>query len=127
MRAAVNTQTKITMFFRVGRCVIRDETRDGRAASEPFVASASPPTTDEDDVEFNCVAGEERVRGSPLTRQRAAMIKVKASLYDTMVLEEDDARRDALSVVSPNLMKCDSSCHIIENPSYQWQIRLFAQ
>lgn len=91
MRAAVNTQTKITMFFRVGRCVIRDEMRDPTAASVTlFVSSSSlmmDDDDDDDDVELNCVAGEERVCGSPLTRQRAAIIKVKARLYVTMVLE----------------------------------------
>lgn len=90
MRAAVNTQTKITMFFRVGRCVIRDEMRDPTAASVTLFVSSSSlmmDDDDDDDVELNCVAGEERVCGSPLTRQRAAIIKVKARLYVTMVLE----------------------------------------
>lgn len=86
MRAAVNTKMKITMFFRVGRCVIRDEIRD---PSVTLCVSSSPLTTDDedddDDVEFNCVAGDEGVCGSPLTLQRAAMRKVKTRLYATMV------------------------------------------
>lgn len=86
MRAAVNTQMKITMFFRVGRYVIMDEILDPTAASVPLFVSSSSPVTD-DDVEFNCVAGEGRVCGKPLTRQRAAIIKVKARLYATMVQE----------------------------------------
>lgn len=87
MRAAVNTQMKITMFFRVGRCVIRDEIRDPTAASVTLFASSSSLLMDDDDVEFNCVAGEEIVCGSPLTRQRATIIKVKARLYDAMAPE----------------------------------------
>lgn len=41
MRAAVNTQMKITMFFRVGRYVIRDEIRDPTAASVALLVSES--------------------------------------------------------------------------------------
>lgn len=60
MRAAVNTQMKITMFFRVGRYVIIDEIRDPTAASVTLcVSSSSLMMDDDDDVEFNCVAGEE--------------------------------------------------------------------
>lgn len=88
MRAAVSTQMKMTMFFRVGRCVIRDEIRDPTAASVTLCVSSSWLMMD-DDVEFDCVlAAEERVCGSQLTRQRAAIIKVKARLYVTMVLDE---------------------------------------
>ncbi len=95
MRAAVNTQMKITMFFRVGRCVIRDEMRDPTAASVTLFVGSSPlmmeeeeDEDDDDDVELNCVAGEERVCGTPLTGQRrAAIIKVKARLYVSMVQE----------------------------------------
>lgn len=92
MRAAVSTQMKITMFFRVGRCVIRGEIRDPTAASVTLCVSSSSLTMDdddeedEDDVEFMCVAGEEGVCGSPLTLQRAAMIKVKTRWCATMVL-----------------------------------------
>lgn len=86
MRAAVNTQMKITMFFRVGRCVIRDEIRNPTAASVTLFVSSSPPLMD-DDVEFNCVAGEEIVCGSPLTRQRATIIQAKARLCEIMVLK----------------------------------------
>lgn len=79
MRAAVNTQMKMTLFFRVGRYVIRDEIRDPTAASVALFVG--PPSLMMDgDVGFNCVAGEERVCGSPLTRQRAAIRKVKARL-----------------------------------------------
>lgn len=84
MRAAVNTQMKMTMFFRVGRCVIRDEIRDPTAASVTLFVSSSSLMID-DDVEFNCVAG--KVSGTPPTRQRAAMTKVKTRLYVTMVLK----------------------------------------
>lgn len=86
MRAAVSTQMKITMFFRVGRCVIRDEIRDPTAASVTLFACSSWLMT-EDDVELKCVAGGEGVCGTPWTRQRAAIIKVKARLYVTMMLE----------------------------------------
>lgn len=91
MRAAVSTQMKITMFFRVGRCVIRDEIRDPTAASVSLILLSSSwlmMGDDEDDVEFMCVA-DEGVSGSPLTRQRAAAIKVKARLcIIIMVLEQ---------------------------------------
>lgn len=86
MRTAVSTQMKITMFFRVGRCVMRDEIRDPTAASVTLLVSPSSLMMDEDDedddddVELNCVAGEGRVCGSPLTRQRAAITKVKIRL-----------------------------------------------
>lgn len=87
MRAAVNTQMKITMFFRVGRCVIRVEIRDPTAASVTLCVSSSSLMMD-DDVEFKCVVeGEERVRGSPLTLQTTAIIKVKTRLYVTMMPE----------------------------------------
>lgn len=93
MRAAVNTQMNITMFFRVGRCVIRYEILDPTAASVTLFVSSSSLSTDEDDdddeeedVEFNCVAGEERVCGSALTLHRAAMTKVKARLDVTMMM-----------------------------------------
>lgn len=92
MRTAVNTQMKITTFFRVGRCVIRDEIRDPTAASVTLLVSSSSLMMD-DDVEFTCVAGEERVCGSPLTRQRAATIKVKTRLYVTMVLKWENTSR----------------------------------
>lgn len=78
MRAAVSTQMKMTMFFRVGRCVITDEIRDPTAASVTLCVSSSWLMM-EDDVEFNCVA-DEIVSGSPLTRQRAAAMKVKTRL-----------------------------------------------
>lgn len=95
MRAAVSTQMKMTMFFRVGRCVIRDEIRDPTAASVTLFLSPSSLMTG-GDVELKCVAGEDRVRGSPLTRQRATTSKVNARLCDTMV-----KRDDVLPVVSP--------------------------
>ena len=78
MRAAVNTQMKMTMLFRVGRCVIRGEIRDPTAASVALYSSSSWLKMD-DDVEFNCVAGE-GFSGSPLTRQRTVAIKVRARL-----------------------------------------------
>lgn len=94
MRAAVSTQTKMTMFFRVGRCVMMDEIRDPTAASVTFLVSSSSLMIGEDgDVEFNCVAGEERVCGTPLTRQRAAMTKVKTRLNATMVMKSENTRR----------------------------------
>lgn len=79
MRAAVNTQMKMTMLFRVGRCVIRGEIRDPTAESVPLYSTSSWLKMD-DDVEFNCVA-DEGFSGSPLTRQKAAAIKVRATLY----------------------------------------------
>lgn len=77
MRTAVSTQMKITIFFRVGRCVIIVEIRDPTVASVTLFVRPSSLVMD-DDVEFKCVAGEVRVCGSPLTRQRAAIIKVSA-------------------------------------------------
>lgn len=87
MSAAVNTQMKMTMFFRVGRCVISDEIRDPTAASVTLCVTcpSSLMMDDDDDVEFNGVAGEDRVCGSPPTRQRAATIKVKTRLHVNMV------------------------------------------
>lgn len=66
-----------------------DEIRDPMAASVTLLASSSSLTVDDDDdddVELNCIAVGEL--GSPLTRQRAAMIQVKARLYVTMVLNK---------------------------------------
>lgn len=109
MRAAVNTQMKITMFCSVGRCVIMDEILDPTAASVPLIVSSSSPLMDDDDddddddVEFNCVAGEEIVCGSQLTRQRARIIKVKARLYVAMVMILIKRKRgDDQYVVPPN-------------------------
>lgn len=63
---------------------MRDEIRDPTAASVTLLVSPSSLMMDEDDedddVELNCVAGEGRVCGSPLTRQRAAITKVKIRL-----------------------------------------------
>ena len=87
IRAAVSTQITITVFFRVGRCVIRAEIRDPTAASVTLFVSSSSLMMDDDDDDVEFIAGEEIVCGSPLTRQTAAMIKVKARLYVTMVLE----------------------------------------
>lgn len=78
---------KITMFFRVGRYVIRDEIRDPTAASVALLVSESWLMTDDDDVEFKCVADEGVSSSSPLTPQRAAAMKVKARLCATIVLK----------------------------------------
>lgn len=85
MRAAVSTQTKITMFFRVGRCVIRDEILDPVSASVTLFPSSSSGRMEE--VEFKCVAGEERVCSSPLTRQTAAIMKLRTRLCVDMMVE----------------------------------------
>lgn len=86
MRTAVRTQMAITTFFSIGRCVISDEMRDPNVASVTLLVRPSSLMLD-DVVEFNRVAGEERVCGSPLTRHRAVIIKVKARLDVTMVLK----------------------------------------
>lgn len=134
MRAAVNTQMKITMFFRVGRCVIRDEIRD---PSVTLCVSSFPLTTDdeddEDDVEFNCVAGDEGVCGSPLTLQRAAMRKVKTRLYATMVAAAETKFKKKAgcfsfsSFLSKTKMKCAQQLsHDREDQAYyHWQVVLF--
>ena len=65
---------------------MRDEIRDPTAASVTLLVSPSSLMMDEDDddddddVELNCVAGEGRVCGTALTRQRAATTKVKTRL-----------------------------------------------
>lgn len=121
MRAAVSTQMKITMFFRVGRCAIRGEIRDPTVASVTLFVTSSSLMMDEDDdedddVEFNCVAGEDRVCGTQLTRHRAAIIKVKARLCATMISggKEKKKRKEKQGSFSFLQMKCDSSCHIIQ-------------
>lgn len=76
MRTAVNTQIKITMFFRVGRYSIINDMRDS-VVVPLFVKSSSRM----DGVEYNCVAGEGRVCGSPVTCHATAKIKVKMKLY----------------------------------------------
>lgn len=91
MRAAVNTQMKMTMFFRVGRCVIKGEILDPTVASVTLCVISFSPLMDDDDVVFKCVAAE-GVCGTPLTRQRAAIRKVKTRLYVTMVLDEEEKK-----------------------------------
>lgn len=92
MRTAVSTQMKMTMFFRVGRYVMSDEIWDPTAAS--VALSVGPPLLMVDGaVEFSCVAGEARVCGSPLTRQRATIINVKAGLNVTMVPKFQNSSR----------------------------------
>lgn len=76
----------MTAFFRVGRCVMRDEIRDPTVASVRFCARSSSPMTT-DGVEFKRgVEGDDRVCGSALTRQRNASAKVNARLRAPMML-----------------------------------------
>ena len=117
MRAAVSPQTKITMFFRVGRCFMRGEMGDPSVASVPLCLDPSWPTT-VDDVALMRVAGEDRACGSPLAHQTAAIrrrrtiSRVSGGLCVTMVLKGADKRR---VLFAQNRMKRDSSCHIIRD------------
>lgn len=92
MRAAVNTRMKITMFFRAGRCVMMDEIREPAAASVTLRPASSSPRMD-GGVEFKCVAGDGRVCGSPLARQRAATTQVRTRPRVNMVLRWKDNKR----------------------------------
>lgn len=90
MRAAVSTQMKMTIFFRVGRCAIRGERRNPTSASVEFPLRCSTLSVDDgedEDVEFMCVV-DEGVNGSPLTLQRAAARRVNARLKDTIVVQK---------------------------------------
>lgn len=107
MRAAVNTQMKITMFFSVGRCVIIDEIRVPTAESVMLFESPSSLMRDDgdDDVELTCDAVEETLCGMELTRQRTAIRKVNVKLYVAMTLREDNKRMFSqryFQVVFPN-------------------------
>lgn len=93
MRTAVSTQIKMTMFFRVGRYVMSDETWDPTAASVALCVSPPLLKVVDGEVEFRCVAGEARVCGSPPTRQRATIIHVKAGLNVTMVPKFQNSSR----------------------------------
>lgn len=93
MSAAVNAHTTITTLFRVGRCVMTDEILDPTVASVTLRAGASRLPVD--DVELSCVADEGVTRGSPLTRQSAAAIKVKIALFVTMMLEQGRKEENA--------------------------------
>lgn len=72
MRTAVNTQTNITIFFRVGRCVNIDDIRDSVVVFVPLDTYSAWM-----DVELSCVAGEDTVCGSQITSQATATINVK--------------------------------------------------
>lgn len=98
MRTAVSTQIKMTMFFRVGRYVMSDETWDPTAASVALFVSPPPLLKAVDgEVELSCVAGEARVCGSPPTRQRATtIIHAKAGLNVTMVPKFHNSSRTRL-------------------------------
>lgn len=66
---------------------MRDEIRDPTVASVTFCAPSSPPMTTDGVVELKgVVEGDERVRGSALTRQRNARAKVKARQGAPMML-----------------------------------------
>lgn len=84
MRVAVSTQTKITIFFSVGRCVMSVEIRDPTADS--VTLPGSPSSVTDGDVEL-CVAGEDRVCGSPPpSRHRDATRKVKAAWWNVLMV-----------------------------------------
>lgn len=115
MRTAVSAHTAMTAFFRVGRCVMRDEIRDPTVASVTFCGRSSSPMTTGGVVEC-VVAGDERVCGSALTRQRAATAKVKARLNAPMMLIKDLKKNhtECCFVVYPQKtqsLNCKSSCH----------------
>lgn len=85
MRVAVSTQTKITIFFSVGRCVMSVEIRDPTADS--VTLPGSPSSVRDGDVELTCVAGEDRVCGSPApSRHRDATRKVKAARWNVLMV-----------------------------------------
>lgn len=85
MRVAVSTQTKITIFFSVGRCVMSVEIRDPTADS--VTLPDSPSSVTDGDVELTCVAGEDRVCGSPPPRcHRDATRKVKAAWWNVLMV-----------------------------------------
>lgn len=85
MRAAVSTQTKITIFFSVGRCVMSVEIRDPTADS--VMLAGSPSSVTDGDVELTWVAGEDRVCGSPPpSRHRDATRKVKAAWWNVLMV-----------------------------------------
>lgn len=66
---------------------MRDEIRDPTVSSVALCARPSSPMTTDGVVEFRCVAGDECVCGSALTRQTAATAKVKARLCAPMMLQ----------------------------------------
>lgn len=85
MRVAVSTQTKITIFFSVGSCVMSVEIRDPTADS--VTLPGSPSSVMDGDVELTCVAGEDRVCGSPPpSRHRNATRKVKAAWWNVLMV-----------------------------------------
>lgn len=97
MRTAVSAHTTMTAFFRVGRCVMRDEIGDPTVASVALCGRPYSPITADDVVEFRCVAGDGCVCGSALTRQRAATAKVKARLCAPMILQYENFTKTVLS------------------------------
>lgn len=54
-------------------------------------------------VEFNCVAGEDTVCGSPITFHAAAITKVNIKLYETILLERMSKLLVKIIVVSFSL------------------------
>lgn len=98
MRTAVSAHTTMTAFFRVGRCVMRDEIRDPTVASVTFCARSSSPTTADGVVEFKCVEGDERVCGSAVTRQRNAIANVNTRLYVPMMLRYENITQNIVSL-----------------------------
>lgn len=98
MRTAVSAHTTMTAFFRVGRCVMKDEIRDPTVASVTFFARSSSPTTADGVVEFKCVEGDERVCGSAVTRQRNAIANVNTRLYVPMMLRYENITQNVVSL-----------------------------
>lgn len=94
-RTAVSAHTTMTAFFRVGRCVMRDEIRDPTVASVMFCAPSSAPMTTDGVVEFR---GDGRVCGSALTRQRNASAKVKARLCAPMMLRNENITQNVVAL-----------------------------
>lgn len=107
MRVAVSTQTKITIFFSVGRCVMSVEIRDPTADS--VTLPGSPSSVTDGDVELTCVAGEDRVCGSPPpSRHRDATRKVKAAWWNVLMVM---VMRMVMVVAVMMLERTRLSCH----------------
>jgi len=86
MRTAVTTQMRITMIFKLGRCVSRDDIRDSVVAVEESIFDRSS-IVDVVVVEFKCVAlCAGRVCGSPAVRHTTAHITVKMMLLDIIMI-----------------------------------------
>lgn len=96
MRTAVTTQMRITMIFKLGRCVSRDDIRDSVVAVEESIFERSSIVDVVVVVEFKCVAlCAGRVCGSPAVRHTTAHITVKMMLLDIIMIIMTEKLNDA--------------------------------